>query len=889
MKNLFKSIASVAIVAMAFAGCSKEATDVTAPITKKGVTVRFNAEVIDETRATLTPDEAEKTFTAAWEDKDQIGFHIDSEDESFEITGSYDDVLGVRKNGYFEARFDTKPANAFYWNYYAYYPYSADNTYGNCQALVPFGGERIQYGNEYNSEYDIMVSSGVAASKMEEGTTIEVGVDENGNAIVMPMKRMTAIAYFHFTTTAEAKTDKVLSVTLSATPSKESAPLAADKAYVHYGETEHQSVENGGTAVNTIKITYDSATAPTAADFKAWFNVFPGTFSDVKLAIETENYTAEIARTGDVMYEAGKLAKVSGKISDSKWVKKSGGESGALTVDELVEAINGGTTSFTGKRVKGYVAAMAADGNQSLSNGTLILVSNSGKQNSAVKLFDQPSVSNRAVDAEGLQVGYEVLVSLDNATVSTFKKNKQLQGLTADDVKIQSDKVNDIVATTVTIAEYNANYAKYENMYLAFENVEPSQEYAAANASMTFTDGASTLTVYNNKRWTEGAAIKVGKQQGTLYGFAQSYDGAPQVSNTDVNQLAAFMPTCSLSADKLSFAANASAAQTVKATLESGYSLGDVTADADWVSATVSGADIKISVSANSGEERTATVTVNVLKDGKIADTKTIAVTQDACFIVNPTINSGASLTTATIKATWTAVANADSYEWRLTAADGTTEINGAKGTVNKPASGDTVSLSADVSACGLTKDTKYVLYVKSIAADGYTVQGDEGKIELTCAEAAAATEEYTLVTDASTLVAGDQVIIVAATKDFAMSTKQNNNNRGQQAITKSNNKIDLTDVSGVQVFTLETGTTSGTFAFNTGKGYIYAASSSSNNLKTETTLSDNSSWTITITSNNATITAQGKNTRNIIKYNSSSNLFSCYKSGQQAVQIYKK
>ena len=308
--------------------------------------------------------------------------------------------------------------------------------------------------------------------------------------------------------------------------------------------------------------------------------------------------------------------------------KKDAVVSEEWTVDELVAAINDGTVAFTGKRVKGYVAAMAADGNQTLSNGTLILVSNSGKQNSAVKLFDQPTVSNRAVDAEGLQVGYEVLVYLDNAEVNVYGGNNQLKGVTADEVEIQSDKVNDIVATTVTIAEYNANYAKYENMYLAFENVEPSQEYAAANASMTFTDGTSTLTVYNNKRWTAGAAINVGKQQGTFYGFAQSYNGAPQLTNTDVKQLAAFMPTCTLSANKLSFAANAAEAQTVVATLGAGCTLGDVVASASWVTATVSGTNIAISVSANSGEERTATVTVNVLKDGKIADAKTIAVTQ---------------------------------------------------------------------------------------------------------------------------------------------------------------------------------------------------------------------------------------------------------------------
>ena len=68
----------------------------------------------------------------------------------------------------------------------------------------------------------------------------------------------------------------------------------------------------------------------------------------------------------------------------------------------------------------------------------------------------------------------------------------------------------------------------------------------------------------------------------------------------------------------------------------------------------------------------------------------------------------------------------------------------------------------------------------------------------------------------------------------------------------------------------------------------MYAASSSSNNLKTQTTLNDNGSWSITIASNNATIKAQGTYTRNWLRYNSSSSIFSCYASGQSDVQIYR-
>lgn len=148
----------------------------------------------------------------------------------------------------------------------------------------------------------------------------------------------------------------------------------------------------------------------------------------------------------------------------------------------------------------------------------------------------------------------------------------------------------------------------------------------------------------------------------------------------------------------------------------------------------------------------------------------------------------------------------------------------------------------------------------------------------------------WTLVTDASTLKAGDLIIIVAKNSDYAMSTTQNSNNRGHAAVTKSGNTISEPSNS-VQKLTVQTGSSSGTFAFYTGSGYIYAASSSKNYLRTETKLSANSSWNIQIASTGvATIKSAGSNTRNWLRYNSSNNppIFSCYSSGQADVCIYR-
>ena len=152
------------------------------------------------------------------------------------------------------------------------------------------------------------------------------------------------------------------------------------------------------------------------------------------------------------------------------------------------------------------------------------------------------------------------------------------------------------------------------------------------------------------------------------------------------------------------------------------------------------------------------------------------------------------------------------------------------------------------------------------------------------------AADVYELVTDASTLKVDDKIIIVAKNANAALGTTQNTNNRAKADITKVENTISNISAS-VQVLTLKAGKTDGTFALYPGSGYLYAASSSKNYLKTETTLSANSSWTIEIADTGvATIKSAGTNTRNWMRYNSSNNppIFSCYSSGQTDIAIYK-
>ena len=153
----------------------------------------------------------------------------------------------------------------------------------------------------------------------------------------------------------------------------------------------------------------------------------------------------------------------------------------------------------------------------------------------------------------------------------------------------------------------------------------------------------------------------------------------------------------------------------------------------------------------------------------------------------------------------------------------------------------------------------------------------------------------YTLVTDSSELTIGSEVVIAAnGNQGWALSTTQAENNRPRTEVTKSDDNLRIENPSNaVQLFTIVEGYSNGTIAFsfmdgNTRK-YIYAASSTKNWLRTTTDLNGNSSWIVAITNKEATITAQGSNTRKILQYNNGDKIFSCYASGQQPVYIYKK
>lgn len=169
--------------------------------------------------------------------------------------------------------------------------------------------------------------------------------------------------------------------------------------------------------------------------------------------------------------------------------------------------------------------------------------------------------------------------------------------------------------------------------------------------------------------------------------------------------------------------------------------------------------------------------------------------------------------------------------------------------------------------------------------------------------------EPYILCEDAAWLTDGANIIFansVVAGEQKAMSKLQKTKNRGVASVTigsafdagKETVGIVSKDAD-VAVFTV--GISNGHITFYTGDsrdednnsvaGYLYAASSSSSQLKTQDNVDANAEWTVAVAANGvATIKAQGDNTRNLIRYNINKGgdpLFSCYTSGQSPIYIY--
>ena len=147
----------------------------------------------------------------------------------------------------------------------------------------------------------------------------------------------------------------------------------------------------------------------------------------------------------------------------------------------------------------------------------------------------------------------------------------------------------------------------------------------------------------------------------------------------------------------------------------------------------------------------------------------------------------------------------------------------------------------------------------------------------------------------ATSITPGKIYVIANADGTKVMGKTQNNNNRA--AVDASLEGTTLTAADACE-FTVGSSDSYYTFfdpEYNEGEGgYLYAAGNTSgaNYLRTQTINNANGEWAITFDeeTNVATVIAQGSNNRNMMQYNNTNDLFSCYQTPTQtAIKLYEK
>ena len=152
-----------------------------------------------------------------------------------------------------------------------------------------------------------------------------------------------------------------------------------------------------------------------------------------------------------------------------------------------------------------------------------------------------------------------------------------------------------------------------------------------------------------------------------------------------------------------------------------------------------------------------------------------------------------------------------------------------------------------------------------------------------------AVVDTYKLVTSVSDLHDGDVIVIANSQYNKAMGM-QNTNNRASVDISfTDDSKESFNLVAKIALLTLKK--SGDKWQFHSDHGYLYGPGTKNKNyLKSEEGTPEGSNATITFEDKNAVIKFDCKNS-NLIRYNSNKDqqIFSCYTSGQQPVQIYKK
>lgn len=503
MKKILKSFALIAAAATAFVSCQTK--ELKPDIETTGKVVYFGTELSEVTKATLTPDDDDANFEAAWEDNDAMKVACFMENVymgDFDAIWNGNTFASTNASDFFDVECD----------FLAVYPAYDD------KGDILFGSERVQNGNEYNGTYDVMLS--------QKKTMIL----EEGKTFIFNMDRQTAIAYFHLTSSLPSN-EKVVSATLSVNEDE----LAGSINFNEGTFTPEKSA-------NSITLTFTDA--PSIDDLQLWFNVFPGTYSGLKLEVETENHTLTIQNSKSVTYEAGKLYKVVANAT-AKYEEKEDPDG-----DRFIKVASD-CADWAGH----YLIVYENDGkmlafNSSLSDLDVVknTVEVTADENGDIT-FDE-NTAKLVFEIEKMTGGYSIKASNGKYIYGTSGSNKlnANQTASANTITWKSDK-NYLEIAAPTYLTFNATSGQERFRYMKTDNENTSLYRLNGNFNPDFPTlvvvdkeiASNTLNVSvpvtSNRNWT--AEITEGSdlvENGVLSTAAGSGDGAIEFKFKSANK-----------------------------------------------------------------------------------------------------------------------------------------------------------------------------------------------------------------------------------------------------------------------------------------------------------------------------------------------------------------
>lgn len=293
MKHAFTKGLFVAATATLIAACSTDDAADQMPVAPGKIEVSLKA-ALPQSRAQIEVDESNGRFSGSWEATDELTVYAKGSTSGEETPKfTYDADAKVFKGQLTNATQD--------WTYQAVYP-AVDATPLN----IPFGAERTQKGSNFNGAYDPLVSVPVTHVGAEPGKTPQ------GEAVTFGLNRLTAILALTFETDdATVKAEKVKSVALTAA----GKTIAAKSFDITLGD--QSGALNASEPSETITLSYEAGSEPTAASFKAYFNVPAATYGKLSVVITTEGHTASFDLTDGIELLAGELAYTTKAVT--KW------------------------------------------------------------------------------------------------------------------------------------------------------------------------------------------------------------------------------------------------------------------------------------------------------------------------------------------------------------------------------------------------------------------------------------------------------------------------------------------------------------------------------------------------------------------------------------------